>query len=71
MNDLAKFKHQDRLMRFSDEHKTLYERLARLSIEDLIFLRDQLERIRIQEQRSKLKGIKSRAVGAGASVRQG
>ena len=44
--------------RFSDEHKTLYEKLARLPIEELIYLRDEQERIRVQEQRSKFKVIK-------------
>ena len=58
MNDLTKFKHQDQLAGFSYDRKTLYEKLARLPIEELIFLRDELERIRVQEERSKFKLIK-------------
>ena len=49
VNNLTKLKHQDRLAGFSYDRKTLYEKLARLPIEELIFLRDELERIRVQE----------------------
>ena len=58
VNNLNKLRHQDRLARFSDERETLFEKLTRLPIEDLLYLRDELERIRVQEQRSKFKLIK-------------
>jgi hypothetical protein len=54
---ISQLRHQDRLARFSDEHKTLIKKLARLPIEDLLYLRDELERIRAQEERSKFKLI--------------
>jgi hypothetical protein len=55
MHDLSKLKHQEGLAGFSYDRKTLYEKLARLPIEELILLRDELERIRVQAQRSKFK----------------
>jgi hypothetical protein len=55
---ISQLKRQDRLARFSDEHKALIKKLARLPIEDLLYLRNELERIRVQGQRSKFKLIK-------------
>jgi hypothetical protein len=55
---ITQLKRQDRLARLSDEHKTLIKKLARLPIEDLLYLRNELERIRVQGQRSKFKLIK-------------
>jgi hypothetical protein len=54
----TKLMHRDRLARLSDENKTLYEKLARLPIDELLCIRDELERIRVQEQCSKFKLIK-------------
>jgi len=54
---MDKLKHQDQLAGFSYDRRTLYEKLARLPIQELLFLRDELERIRVQEQRSKFRLI--------------
>jgi hypothetical protein len=63
---MHKLKHRDRLAPFSgDEHKTLYEKLARLPIEELLYIRDELERIRVQEQRSKIQTDQRRAMRRG------
>ena len=54
---MHKLKHQDPLRRLFSE------KLARLPIEELLYLRDELERIRVQEQRSKFKLIKGGGKG--------
>jgi len=54
MKEVTNLKHQDPLARL------LYEKLKRLPLEELLYLRDELEKIRAQEQRSKLKLIKKR-----------
>ena len=49
MHDLTKLKYQDDPL-----PRLFYEKLERMPIEEVLCLRDELERIRVQEQRSKL-----------------
>ena len=56
MNDLTKLRHQDDPLA-----RHFYEKLKRLPLEELLFLRDELEKIRVQEQRSKFKLIKGQS----------
>jgi hypothetical protein len=58
-----KLRHQDSRRSAAINPKTLYEKLARLPTEELLYLRDELERIRVQEQRSKFKVIKGGRTG--------
>ena len=64
MNDLTQLKHQDDPLR-----RLFYEKLKRMPIDELLCLRDDLQRIRVQERRSKFRLIKGGRAADNASAK--